>query len=194
MRATAAVAIVMAIGTGAGIAGAVSPAEKCAVAKQKAVGKELAAKMACVAKAKLQDAPVDASCLVKAEAKFSAAMAKAGGPCLGTPAAFESLADDCFAGFQGDVPGSGGCQSASARALGKAAQAVFACEAKDIRKPGTFADCRDGARDHLDAAIAKAGDCGQSHGLHDDVDTCLVTFFPIEDTTTSTTTTTTTLP
>jgi cysteine-rich repeat protein len=56
---------------------AITPAQKCATAKMKAVGKHQAAKAKCYSKALSVSGPVVAECLQLAESKFSAAFTKA---------------------------------------------------------------------------------------------------------------------
>jgi len=55
----------------------VSPAQRCALAKNKATGKQIAAKLKCHAKAILTGLAVDAACLMKAEERFLGAIASA---------------------------------------------------------------------------------------------------------------------
>ncbi len=174
-------------------AAGVSQTEKCAVNKRKAAGKKVRAKMACVATAKAEGTTVDPGCLAKAEAKFNGAMAKAGA-CLGNPAAVESQVDDCVAILVGDVPGDGQCPSRSAKAVGTAAKCEIDCGAKEITKPGSFGACHANCDARLDAALAKAGACGQSATTQTDVDECRNTILPPIVSATTTSTTSSTVP
>jgi hypothetical protein len=195
----AAIAMGLLIGGMPGDACAASPSARCFMAKLDAAGRKVAGKMTCQARAIANAAAVDPACLARAETRFSAAMAKAGNVCPGDTADLESKVDQCVSVFLADVPGTGRCPSASARAVGKAARSELACGAKDIAKPGSFSACHARADSRLAAALVKAGACGQSGTIQADVDTCEQTLDPpyVHDTTSttsSTSTTTTTAP
>ena len=74
---------------------ALSPQQKCQVAKLKAAGKEIAGKMVCYVKAKATAVPVVGDCLSKAQAKADTAINKAGNACTGLAAGVESDVDTC---------------------------------------------------------------------------------------------------
>jgi hypothetical protein len=83
----------------AGVGAAATPAQKCAVAKNKAAAKKLGAKLKCHQKAIGVGGAVDPACLANAEAKFNAAIAKAeaGGGCVlnGDGSTIEAAVDFC---------------------------------------------------------------------------------------------------
>ena len=76
--------------------------------------------MGCWSKAKSKSNPVDAACLVKAEAGFTAAFAKAGGTCGGDAGSIEMQVDQCVTALLAEIPGDSKCTSSSAKVLGKA--------------------------------------------------------------------------
>ncbi len=85
----------------------VTPASKCATAKQKAAVKKLGAKLKCYQKASADGVPVDGACLGTAETKFNAAIAKADakGGCLGgDPMKIEGDVDTCLTAIRTDTP------------------------------------------------------------------------------------------
>lgn len=92
----------------------ITPEQKCASAKMKAVGKKYAAKAKCYAKALSQSAAVDAACLQLAESKFQTAFdkAEAKGGCLNenNAAAIEAKIDTCLADVVGDLGCGNGVQ------------------------------------------------------------------------------------
>ena len=77
----------------------VTPAQKCATAKNKAAAKKIESKLKCYQKAAQQAVGVDASCLTTAESKFSQAIAKAdaAGGCVisGDAGPIEAAVDSC---------------------------------------------------------------------------------------------------
>jgi hypothetical protein len=96
---------------GASIAIAAGTPAKCAVAKQKAIGKKISARLKCYSTAVQKTLPVDAECLTKANTKFSDAFAKAeaaGGCLTGGDAAVQELAADVavarIAGSEASTP------------------------------------------------------------------------------------------
>ena len=169
---------------------AAGPVQVCQVAKMKAAAKKLGAKTSCVAKAKLKATAVDSTCLMKAEAKFSAAFAKAGTVCPGTAAGIETLVDGCVATLAGDVPGDGKCPGTKAKTAGKATARELGCAEKNIVKPGTFAACDAKSDAKLGADLAKAGACPDSGTLPADVDDCRMQISAALSATTTTSTTT----
>src|SRR6185503_18202695 len=92
----------------ASVHAAVSPAAKCAAAKQKAAVKKVGGKLKCHQKAAATGDPVDADCLAAVEEKFAAAIAKADskGGCVrtGDAAAIEAAADRCIADIGNETP------------------------------------------------------------------------------------------
>lgn len=199
----AALVLLTIVSTGMGVASdglaAGTPQQKCAGAKLKAAGKKLAAKMSCHAKAKTLGAPVDASCLTKAETKFSAAIAKAGTACTGEAGKIESNLDDCVTALLAEIPGAGRCPGTSSKAAGKAGSGLCGCQAKGITKPGSFVVCDAKVDGKLGSALAKAGACVSTANVHSAVHDCLATIDaeiepPPTTTSSSTSTTTTTLP
>lgn len=86
-----------------------TPAQKCAVAKNKAAAKKVAAKLKCWQKAySTGAASADADCLATAEAKFVKAIekAEAKGGCVtpGDGDVIEGLVDQCVGGIVGRTP------------------------------------------------------------------------------------------
>jgi len=92
----------------ASVHAAVSPAAKCAAAKQKAAVKKVGGKLKCHQKAAATGDPVDADCLAAVEEKFAAAIAKADskGGCVrtGDAAAIEAAADRCLSDIGRETP------------------------------------------------------------------------------------------
>jgi hypothetical protein len=171
-------------------------AATCEVAKERAAGKKIARKMACWAKAKDAASPVDAACLAKAEAKFSASFARIEGTCPGDEATVEAAVDSCVDVLVADVPGDGKCAKRSAKAVGKWANRLLGCAARDTTDPGSFSACDAAADTKGTGALAKAGDCA-SATTHADlhaacVDPVVDAVEPASTTTTATTSTTTT--
>lgn len=80
-----------------------TPAQECAVAKTKAAAKKIISKLKCNETALLKGTPVSTDCLMAADTKFSAAIAKAetaaAGGCVvtGDVADIESISDRCVA-------------------------------------------------------------------------------------------------
>lgn len=170
-----------------------TPEQKCIGAKLKAAGKKLSAKMSCVAKAKTAAATVDPDCLGKADAKFSAAVTKAGVACAGTPATLEPPVDDCVNDLLPDIPGDGKCPGTSTKAVGKAGSGLLGCRVKELTKPGTSVACDASVDGKLVTVLGKAGGCANTsnlqttlHGCRDAIDVVA------EPTTTSTSTSTST--
>jgi cysteine-rich repeat protein len=85
----------------------ITPAQKCASAKMKAVGKKQAAKAKCYAKALSVSGPVVAECLQPAESKFNEAFTKAEAAdgCLheGDAASIETKIDAAIRDILGDL-------------------------------------------------------------------------------------------
>jgi cysteine-rich repeat protein len=85
----------------------ITPEQKCASAKMRAVGKKQGAKAKCYAKALSQSAAVVAECLTLAESKFDAAFtsAEAPGGCLhvGDASTIESKIDQALSDIVGDL-------------------------------------------------------------------------------------------
>lgn len=86
------------------------PGTKCRAAKLLASGNKTLAKVKCEQKALLKGIAVDATCIAKAEAKFSAAITKAesNGGCPGSGTDLEERADACVANLVAGVPCPGG--------------------------------------------------------------------------------------
>jgi hypothetical protein len=87
--------------------GAIAGDARCAAAKMMAVGKKTRAKAKCHRKAVRAGTAVDSGCLLAAEAKFAAAVAKADAfaTCTDTATALEALVDACVASLVGDDGG-----------------------------------------------------------------------------------------
>ncbi len=136
--------------------------ESCAAAKRRAAGKKAARKLACHAGAKPKATAVDPACLAKAEAKFVATFAKLGSTCPGDATAVEAIVDACVDALLADVPGDGRCPAISAKAIGKAANGLAMCAAKELRYPGSFAACDAARDDKLAKMLAKAGACADA--------------------------------
>ena len=153
--------------------------------------------MSCYAKAKVAGVAVDSNCLAKAEAKFTAAVSKAGSACAGTPSTVEQPVDDCVTNLLPDIPRDGKCPSASAKITGKSGSSLFGCQAKEVTKPGSFAACHASVDGKLALALAKASACVNSTNIHATLHDCLATLDgiieppPTTTTTTSSTTSTT---
>jgi hypothetical protein len=125
-----------------GQARASDPLTKCQVAKLKAAGKKLAAKLGCYSKAKTKPPfTVDPACLMKAEATFTLAMTRAGNLCRGTTAAVEAAIDACVGSLTSDAPANTKCDASSVKAMGKGGASAFGCVGKDLSKPGTGTGC-----------------------------------------------------
>ena len=175
-----------------------TPAQKCASLKLKAAGKEIAGKMACHAKAKAKSIPVDSPCLAKAKAKADARIDQAGtSDCAGTAAAIDAEVDSCVGVFVADVPGDGKCPSSSTKAVGKAGGGLLKCESKEVKRPGSFAEC-DAKRDaKLDSSLTGAGSCVAFGVVHPHVHACDASvkdvILPPPTTTTTSSTTSTSL-
>jgi len=118
MRLGRAIVVLTVLGMTGGMGYAVTPAEKCVLAKQKAATKKATAKLKCWGKAIIaRAASVDPICLTTAETRFEAAISKAEatGACLltGQAAAIESAVDtfvDSMVALTPSLcgPGSGG--------------------------------------------------------------------------------------
>ncbi len=169
-----------------------TPEQKCAAAKQKAAGKEIAAELGCYAKATGKALPtVDQLCLDKATGKMSAAFTKAGTACVGDLTGVQSQVDGCVNQLMatatapvnpGDPPATGKCPADKIKASGKKSAAKLGCTAKSAGS-GKPLDplCIMKAETKFDAAITKAdskGTCvGTQVGLEVVVDN--VCFNPI---------------
>lgn len=177
-----------------GAANAITPAQKCSFAKQKATAKKAAAKLACYAKASKKAVAVDAVCLGKAEEKFATAFSKAeaAGGCEseGDANSIEAYVDTAVAAIVAATPGGPQCAAAKQKAAGKAAAAKLKCHAKGA-KLGIAADyaCLYKARTAFNVAFDKAdaaggctntGDSG-STGTFIDKMVALVVSWPLID-------------
>lgn len=91
-----------------GPAAAITPAESCAIAKQKAAVKAFRDKLDCYHRALKKGAPVDETCLTRADARLAGSFAKAeaGGGCqtTGDAAAIEALVDMWLAELLAALP------------------------------------------------------------------------------------------
>ena len=172
MRAVLVIGLLAFVMAGGPVGAAPDPALKCFGAKQKAAGKKIAAKIGCWSKAKSKSNPVDAACLMKAEAGFTAAFAKAGGACGGDAGSIEMQVDQCVTAFLAEIPGDSKCTSSSAKVLGKAASGELGCTSKEIAKPGGEAACRQKVAQKTAGSLAKAGGCAAG-GTADDIATCV---------------------
>src|SRR5262249_31361551 len=102
------------------VVGAASPAtatQACEVTKLKAGGKEVRAKMLCHARAKNAGAPVDATCLTRAQANADAIINTADGACGGTASDIDAAVDDCITALLTDDPGTGTCPARASGAF-----------------------------------------------------------------------------
>ena len=176
---------------------ATSPTAKCVGSKQKAAGAKLKSKLTCYGKAKARNVSVDSGCLAKADAKFTAAVAKADakGACIGTAMDLETTADDCIDTLLADVPGNTRCAATSAKAEGKASGCELSCSARDLIKPGTFTSCHLRCDARIHSTLTKAGGCGTFPTIIGHVHACrdaiLATLSSTTTTTSSTTSTST---
>jgi hypothetical protein len=140
--------------------GSLTPPQRCAAAKLKAAGKEVAAKTACHAKAKARATIVEPGCLANAQARADAAIARAGSiDCAGDAAAIDAAVDQCVAIYVGDAPGDGKCPSASLKAIGKGAGALLTCSSREVKKAGIYAECDARVDVRLERSLARAGGC-----------------------------------
>src|SRR5262245_62477072 len=80
-------------------ASAADATQKCNVAKLKAAGREVRAKMLCYARAKNAAAPVDATCLTNAQTKADATINAADGACGGATSDIDAAIDGCVRAF-----------------------------------------------------------------------------------------------
>jgi polyhydroxybutyrate depolymerase len=151
---------------------------KCLSAKLKAIGKNEKAALGCVAKVVTKNDPSSLSgCLAKADAKLSAAFAKASG-CDGSLAACAGLADECVDAVTAMLPdpGPSTCEAARLKAAGKKAASKLNCHAKAAMK-GVAVDsaCLDKASTKFAAAFAKTSGCsGDETTVENTVDdTCV---------------------
>jgi hypothetical protein len=104
------VTLAVTIALAAPAAAAPTPAQRCAVAKSKAAGKKVGAKLKCVQKAILAgDAAPDPGCVAAADAKFDAAVATAEGKggCLtnGDANSIDAAVDNCVGDISELTPG-----------------------------------------------------------------------------------------
>jgi DNA-binding beta-propeller fold protein YncE len=135
---------------------------KCCFAKRKAAGMKLGSKLFCHAKEAVAASFDVMSCLTSTEPKFDAAFSKAGPVCPGDAPDIEERVDSCVNTLLADVPGSGFCQAASLKALGKAAKGLLTCAAKNVIKPGSVGICAAKRDAKLQAALSSAGSCAGS--------------------------------
>jgi hypothetical protein len=171
-------------------ASAATTTQRCEVAKLRAAGKEVRAKMACYAKAKAAVAPVDSTCLTRAQTKADATINAADGDCNGTASDIDSAVDGCVSAFLTDALGDGACPARSAKTIGKGAKGELACQAKDVTTPGTFTTC-----DMKEDGRTTAGlNCANVASVLTDIDDCDTAIVALVTATTTTSTTTTTLP
>ena len=184
MRKTIALGVLIVAGTLVGAAGSAlaktTPEQKCASAKQKAAGKEIAAALGCYGKGIPKGLPVDQACLSKARGKYDAAFTKAGAACIGDGTAVHGQIDGCVSDVLIAADGIGKCPAAKVKAAGKKAAAKLGCSAKvagGSNKPGVYDACILKAETKFAAAVTKAdakGVCdGTAAGLESIVDgTC----------------------
>jgi hypothetical protein len=178
------------------VVGAASPAtatQACEVAKLKAAGKEVRAKMVCYARAKHAAAPVDSTCLTNAQTKADATINTADGACTGAAADIDAAVDSCVSAFLTDDPGTGACPARSAKAIGNGAKGELACQAKEVTTPGAFATCDTTEDSKTTARLGNAGGgtpCVNVTSVMADIDNCDTAIDALVPTTTTTTTTT----
>ena len=151
---------------------AATAVQKCAAAKLRAAGREIAAKMGCYANAKKAAAGVDSTCLGKAQGRADMAISKAQGGCRGTAAAIDAAVDTCVAALLGDDPGNGLCPSASAKVLGTSASREVRCEAADVRAQESFTECNAIENSRTTTALSALGGCVASGPALADSDAC----------------------
>jgi hypothetical protein len=144
-------------------AASAATAQKCEVAKLRAAGKEVRAKMVCYAKAKKTATSIDSTCLTNAQAKADATINPADGACGGTATDIDAAVDKCVSAFLSDDPGNGSCPARSAQVIGKGARGELACQTNDVRTPGTF--CPD--------AVCAPGSSGCFVGSHNGPGGCV---------------------
>jgi hypothetical protein len=154
---------------------AATATQKCEVAKLKAAGTEVRAKMRCYARAKNAGAPVDATCLTHAQTKADAIINTADGACAGIATDFDAAVDSCVSAFLTDDPGNGACPARSAKAIGNGANGELACQAEDVTTPGTFTTCDAKEDGKTTARLGKAGSgtpCVNVTAVMADIDSC----------------------
>ncbi len=152
---------------------ALTPAQKCTVAKQKAAGKKAAGKITCHTKVKLA-AAADPACLQKAEDKFDKAFVKAEKPgacqVIGDAASVEGQVDTFVSALvQALNPGQAlqaratttpaqKCAIAKAKAASKKATAKLTCQIKNLSLPSAqlLNLCFSTAEDKFDTAFTNA--------------------------------------
>src|SRR5689334_6049751 len=91
---------------------ATSPAQRCAAAKLKAVGRGIAGEMGCYATAQAHGLGVDAGCLSAKQAKADALINRAGDACPGSQSDLDSVITSCVKQLHVDTQGSTKCSSA----------------------------------------------------------------------------------
>lgn len=106
------------------LAGAATPAEKCAAAKNRAALAKTTAKAKCYRKALLNGVAVNPDCLSKAEQKFTKAIGKAeatgGCTSTGDAAAIEAAVDSCVSSLDGLTLSVADCTPAPSCTAGRA--------------------------------------------------------------------------
>jgi hypothetical protein len=149
--------------------------QKCDIAKLKAAGKEVRAKMLCYARAKNAAAPVEATCLTNHQTKADATINTAGGACGGSASGIDAAVDGCVSVFLTDDPGTGACPARSAKAIANGAKGELACQAKEVTTPGTFPTCdttEDGKTTALLGTAGRGTPCANVTAVMADIDSC----------------------
>lgn len=147
----------------------------CLPAKLKAIGKNVKATLACVAKTVAKgDQSSLTDCSAKADAKLAAAFAKAG-VCGGTVGQCGGLADACVDAVVDVLPDGGpsACEAARLKAAGKKAARKLGCHVKAAMKGEPVdTECLVKASAKFAAAFAKTSGCsGDEATVENAVDT-----------------------
>jgi hypothetical protein len=157
------------------LTGAAASVQKCAATKLKAAGKEVRAKMLCYARAKNAAAPVDATCLTKAQTKADVTINTADGACGGAASDIDAAVDGCVSAFLTDDPGNGACPARSARAIANGVKGELECQARDVTRPGAFTTCDATEDGKTTTGLRNAGGgtpCANVTAVMADIDSC----------------------
>jgi len=172
LLAPAAVAVVVLLAVPSSAGAGRTPAQTCGAAKLLAASREIAAKMACYANAKQAGAGVDSTCLGNAQSKADRFINKADGGCPGTATAIDAAVDSCVAAFLTDDPGDGACPSTSAKAIGVSGRRALHCQASDVTRPASFAQCNARGDGSTTTALSTAGGCVTAGAVLSDIHAC----------------------
>jgi hypothetical protein len=178
------------------------PVAKCLSSKQKASGKKIGGRLACIGKAAAKNVPIDPACVGKVDGKFDAAFAKADakGACAGTTGGVNQTIGTCLTDVADLIPGTGKCTGSKLSASGKKASGKLACNAKATAKaipidPACLAKAEGKFAGTFAKADSKGACAGDAAAVEDVVDSeCVDAVVAQLQVTPSTTTTSTTIP